>query len=258
MRHANEDMSTAPTLDRLKVYYEEDSERFWDPRRGMTGRDLDVYPLLDGLSGTVLEYGCGCGSLLLGLARESRFTHCTGVDLSERALDMVRRAWADIAPGQNARVTCLTPRCDLLPDVASASIDVTISVATVEHVIDPYVVLDELHRITRPDGVLVCSVPNYAYLKHRIALLFGQQPRTGTDEPVDQWRTEGWDGMHLHTFTRSSFTTLLEDCGWTPVRWMGAGERFNWLGIGPLRRRFPGLWSGELIALCRKSTPFRP
>jgi SAM-dependent methyltransferase len=242
------------TINRLELYYEHDSARFWDPRTGMTGRDLDVYPLLSGCSGTVLEYGCGCGSLLLGLARESRFSHCVGVDLSERALEMVRRGWDDIAPSQRDKLTLLRPESDLIPQVATASQDVVISVATVEHVIDPYVVLDELHRVASPDAVLVCSVPNYAYLKHRITLLFGGQPRTGTDEPVSTWRTEGWDGMHLHTFTKSSFTTLLEDCGWQPVRWMGAGERFNSLGVGYLRRRFPGVWSGELIALCRKAS----
>lgn len=240
------------STDRLKQYYEADAERFWDPRAGMTGRDLDVYPLLAGLGGTVLEYGCGSGSLLLGLAREPRFTRCIGVDISDRARDGVGRAWSDMTPGDLDKVTLLAPRNDVVPDVPDASVDVAICVATVEHVVNPYVVLDELFRIARPGASLVCSVPNYAYLKHRIVLLLGGQPRTGTDEPVEHWRQEGWDGMHLHTFTRSSFTTLLHDCGWDPVRWTGAGERFKSLGLGALRRRFPGLWSGELIALCTK------
>ena len=242
------------SVDRLKLYYEADAERFWDPRSGMVGRDMDVYPLLAGLSGRVLEYGCGCGSLLLGLAREPRFTDCVGVDISKSALRMVREAWRDIAPGADAKLTLLTPEADLLPGLPDESIDVVISVATVEHVVNPYVVLDELHRIATSDAVLVCSVPNYAYLKHRVALLFGRQPRTGTDEPVEKWRTEGWDGMHLHTFTKSSFETLLKACGWMPSRWMGCGVRFNALGLGPMRRRFPGLLSGELIAVCRKAS----
>lgn len=240
------------TVDRLKLYYEHDAARFWDAARGMTGRDLDVYPLLDGLSGRLIEYGCGSGSLLLGLARESRFTECIGVDISETALAAVRRAWQAVAPSDPDRVKLLTPQADLLPQLGDESVDVLISVATIEHVVNPYVVLDELHRIAKPNAMLVCSVPNYAYIKHRIALLFGQQPRTGTDEPVEKWRTEGWDGMHLHTFTRSSFDTLLKDCGWQPVKWTGAGTKFNSIGLGVLRRRFPGLWSGELITLCRK------
>jgi SAM-dependent methyltransferase len=240
------------SVDLLKQYYEEDAERFWDPREGMTGRDLDIYPLLSGLSGSVLEYGCGSGSLLLGLAREPRFSECTGVDISEKALTGVARAWADLLPADKKKLHLTVPQSDRLPDVPNSSIDLVISVATLEHVVDPYVVLDELYRIAKADATLVCSVPNYAYLKHRIALLFGRQPRTGTDEPVEKWRTEGWDGMHLHTFTQSSFSTLLRDCRWIPHRWMGCGTRFNSIGLGYFRRRYPGLLSGELIAVCKK------
>lgn len=240
--------------DMLKDYYERDATRFWDPRKGLTGRDLDVYPLLEGVRGKLLEYGCGSGSLLLGLAREERFVQCYGVDISETALRKIADAWSGLADGadQAGKVKLGTPVGDLLTDIPSGTFDVVISVATIEHVLNPYIVLDELHRIARPDGVLICSVPNYAYLKHRLQLLFGIQPRTGTDEPVENWRKEGWDGMHLHTFTKSSFEVLLKDCGWRPFQWLGCGTRFNSLGLGVLRRNFPGLWSGELIVSCRK------
>lgn len=238
--------------NQLKEFYEKDAARFWDPAIGMTGRDLDVYPLLDGLSGKMIEYGCGSGSLLVGLAKEARFSECIGVDISEKALSKIQQAWVGIADQNVKKLRLMTPQADLLPQIPDQSLDVLISVATVEHVLDPYVVLDELYRIAKPNATLICSVPNYAYLKHRMQLLFGIQPRTGTDEPVENWRTEGWDGMHLHTFTKSSFTTLLRDCGWIPQRWLGCGTRFNALGLGYFRRRYPGLMSGELIAQCRK------
>jgi SAM-dependent methyltransferase len=238
----------------LKNYYERDADRFWDPRKGLTGRDLDVYPLLDGLAGKVLEYGCGSGSLLLGLAKEGRFNQCYGIDISEKALEKIQLAWASLTDSQESdrKVHVSLPTDDRLPNIPSDTFDVVISVATIEHVLDPYIVLDELHRIAKPNGVLICSVPNYAYLKHRLQLLFGIQPRTGTDEPVEKWREEGWDGMHLHTFTKSSFSTLLQDCGWQPQKWLGCGTRFNSIGLGVLRRNFPGLWSGELIVSCVK------
>lgn len=238
----------------LKDYYERDADRFWDPRIGLSGRDLAVYRLLDGLNGKVLEYGCGSGSLLLGLARESRFEQCYGVDISEKALGRIQNAWKDFAENRESdgKLKLVLPSNDTLPQIPSNTFDVVISVATIEHVLDPYVVLDELHRIAKPDGVLISSVPNYAYLKHRIHLLFGIQPRTGTDEPVENWRKEGWDGMHLHTFTKKSFQVLLHDCGWEPQKWLGCGTRFNSIGLGVLRRNFPGLWSGEIIAICRK------
>ena len=235
-----------------KNFYELDSERFWDPRVGMTGRDLDVYPLLAGLSGRLLEYGCGSGSLLLGLAREARFGECIGVDVSERTLQAVERAWIDLNVAEKDKVKLMVPQADHLPGVPDESIDVVISASSLEHVLDPYVVLDELYRIAKPSGRLICTVPNSAYLRHSVSMLFGIQPRTGTDEPVDNWRQAGWDGMHLHTFTRSSLEILLKDCGWIPEKWTGAGTRFNSLGFGRLRRRFPAFLSGELLTVCRR------
>lgn len=241
------------TADILNDYYERDSARFWDPRKGFTGRDLDIVPLLAGRGGALLEYGCGSGSLLLNLATEDRFSYCHGVDISKCALGKIESAWESMKGARDfGQLTVSQPVNDRLPSISRDTFDVIISVATIEHVLDPYIVLDELHRVATKGAIFICSVPNYAYLKHRIQLLFGVQPRTGTDRPVEEWRTEGWDGMHLHTFTKSSFATLLRTCGWNPQRWSGAGTRFGSLGFTHMRRRFPGLLSGELIVACSK------
>jgi len=236
--------------DLAKEYYEKDSSRFWDPRVGFADRDKVIYPLLNGLKGNVLEYGCGSGSLLLNLAIENRFKNIIGIDISENALSRIKDIWSDMS--SEDKVSLFTPISDTIPYIDENSQDLIISVATIEHVFNPYVVLDELYRVAKPNAFFVCSVPNYAYLKHRIALLFGNQPKTGTDKPVTEWRKDGWDGMHLHTFTKSSFSILLNDCGWKTIKWLGSGKKYNSIGFGYLRKRYPGLFSGELIALCVK------
>lgn len=241
------------SVDQLKQYYEDSAHRFWDPKQGMIGRDLHIYPLLDGLSGTVLEYGCGSGSLLLNLAREDRFTKLTGVDISEHALSKVKQAWKELAPSKTEKVSIVVPLNDHLPGIPDNSVDVILSLDTIEHVLNPYVVIDELHRIATSSAVFVISVPNYAYIKYVVNLFFGIQPRTGTNDPVENWREIGWDGMHLHTFTKSSLSTLLANCGWEVQQWSGYGDRLSWLGLGMLRRRFPGFWSGAITAVCKKT-----
>lgn len=240
------------SIDQLREYYEDSAPRFWDPREGMVGRDVHIYPLIDGISGTLLEYGCGSGSFLLQLAKEDRFKKCIGVDISEKALEIVRKGWSEMDGTDAGKLQLVIPQDDELPDIPANSVDVIVSLATIEHVINPYVVLDELHRIASDDAVLIVCVPNYAYIKHVIQLLFGIQPRTGTDDPVEEWRNVGWDGMHIHTFTKSSFSILLNDCGWKPEKWSGWGERFRSLGFERIRRRFPGFWSGEITTVCRK------
>jgi SAM-dependent methyltransferase len=237
---------------KLKSYYERTTKRFWDPLEGPVGRDNVVLPLVPA-RGKVLEYGFGSASLLYALARLPEVKQAVGADISEAAVAAGQQRLAQAAAAGEAwpdRVRLLQPVDDALPMFADGYFDTIVSVATIEHVVDPYAVLDEFWRLAQPGATLVCSVPNYAYIKHRIHLLTGRLPRTGTDEPVETWREAGWDGMHLHTFTQDAFAILLRDCGWEPVRWTGWGERLSLLR--PLRTRFPGMWSGEIIAVCRK------
>ena len=236
--------------DLAKEYYEKDSSRFWDPKDGFADRDHNIYPLLKGLKGNLLEYGCGSGSLLLNLALEKRFENVIGIDISENTLSRINEIWAEMS--NDDKVKLFLPISDTLPFVDDNTQDLIVSVATIEHVFNPYIVLDELYRVAQPNATLICSVPNYAYIKHRISLLFGRQPKTGTDRPVTEWRVDGWDGMHLHTFTKASFSILLNDCGWKPIEWLGSGKKLNSIGFGLLRKQYPGMFSGELIVKCLK------
>lgn len=243
--------------DHLKQFYEGDASRFWDPRDGMRGRDLTIYPLLKECSGSVLEYGAGAGSLLLSLALERRFTSLTGVDLSESALGRIGNAWREMSKMHGVmadKLTLTTPVNDTLPMVQHNTVDLILSLDTIEHVLNPYTVLDEFYRIGSRDSTFVISVPNYGYVKHVLQLLLGRQPVTGAGRPVKEWREEGWDGWHLHTFTRQSLDILLRDCGWQPVLWTGYGDKGKGLGLDILRQRFPAVWSGALTVVCRRKS----
>jgi SAM-dependent methyltransferase len=242
--------------DALKDFYEDDATRFWNPQDGLIGRDLTIYPLLDGLKGSLLDYGAGAGSLLLNLALEPRFTALTGVDISENVLARIAAHWQEMSAKQELdpdRVKLMTPTNDSMPSISDGSIDVITSLDTIEHVLDPYPVLDEFHRIAAPNGTFIISVPNYGYIKHALTLMLGRQPITGGGEPVENWRTSGWDGWHLHTFTKESLNALLRDCGWTPVKWTGYGDKGRGLGLEILRKRFPALLSGALTVVCKKA-----
>jgi len=241
--------------DVLKSFYENDASRFWDPRYGMRGRDLTIHPLLNGLSGTLLEYGSGSGSLLLSLALDDRFSNLVGVDISESALRNISAAWHDMNLRESKSIDKLklfTPVNDSLPMIPDNTFDILLSLDTIEHVINPYVVLDELYRVAKPGATFIISVPNYGYIKYVLQLLIGRQPVTGSDEPVHRWRVSGWDGWHLHTFTKEGLNVLLRDCGWEPILWTGYGDRGKWLGLNYLRTKFPAFWSGALTVVCQR------
>lgn len=242
--------------DVLKAFYEKDSERFWDPRNGLVGRDIHIAALAESSSGTILEYGCGSGSLLLSLAKMSKFEKAFGVDIAENALKKVNEAWEDISEEnglKKSKVECFAPKNDLMPNIKSNSCDLVITCDTLEHVLDPFVVVSELGRITKPGGSMIISVPNYGYLKYILFLFLGRQPVTGGAGDLKSWRQGGWDGWHLHTFTLQSARHLAEDSGWTVQKITGYGEKLDIFPINVLRRKIPHLFSGALTLMCRKS-----
>ena len=120
------------------------------------------------------------------------------------------------------------------------------------HVLDPFVVVSELARITKPGGSMIISVPNYGYLKYIVCLFLGRQPVTGGAGALESWRHGGWDGWHLHTFTLQSVRHLAENSGWTVQKITGYGEKFDIFPISYLRRNVPHLFSGALTLMCRK------
>jgi SAM-dependent methyltransferase len=235
----------------LKNYYEDDSNRFWSPINGYAGRDSHVRKFITNDNGVLLEYGFGSGSFLLNIAKERIFDKCIGYELSENAIKNFTKTYSSFQNKEISPIELYNSLEDKLKFTNDGSVDTIVCAATLEHVIDPYILLDEFYRIAKPGAKLILTVPNYAYIIHVIRLLFGDQPRTGTDAPVHEWRKEGWDGMHLHTFTKKSLNILLKDCGWDTSVWYGHGEKGKLLGFNYLRKKFPSKLSGELIVVCR-------
>jgi ubiquinone/menaquinone biosynthesis C-methylase UbiE len=49
---------------------------------------------------------------------------------------------------------------ELTEEIAECSVDAVVSFETLEHLIDPSSAVSSFHRILRPGGVFICSVPN--------------------------------------------------------------------------------------------------
>jgi ubiquinone/menaquinone biosynthesis C-methylase UbiE len=99
----------------------------------------------------VLDAGCGVGygSAILAHAGASRVV---GIDLSEAAIASARER-----AGRVARFT-MGDLCQL--PFSDNEFDLITCFEAIEHVIDPFAVLDELKRVLRGDGVLLVSSPN--------------------------------------------------------------------------------------------------
>ena len=100
----------------------------------------------------VLDVACGEGYGTALLAR--RAAHVTGVDISAEAIAHARGRYASLA-----NVEFTEGSCTALP-LDDASVDVAVSLETIEHITAQAEFIGELARVLKPGGVLLLSCPN--------------------------------------------------------------------------------------------------
>ena len=150
--------STCPRLHRVLRYRTLDptSKKYWDAIWKEEGRGTwRTYPnLFREVServpsgSTVLDLGCGPGILLKHL-RTHRRCKCVGLDLSSVAVRLT-------GEGSIPAVVAKLPKVPF----RDGTFDIAIGTEVLEHLHDPAATLLEMKRITRPGGLIICSVPN--------------------------------------------------------------------------------------------------
>lgn len=177
----------------------------------------------------LLDIGCWAGAFLERVRQAGLYQELHGVDLVSEGIERAR------ARGFQAQVVDLNR--DPLPFPDSHFDGVTI-LAVLEHLFDPYAAIREIRRVLRPGGELVIGVPNAASLSNRVRILFGRLPVTSADA--------GWDGGHLHYFTRHALDRFLRAEGFDVLARRTTGGRSG------LRERWISLLAGEFLYRCRR------
>jgi len=151
-----------------------------------------------------LDLGCGDGHLAAMAMRN--YSKVNGIDITNKRLEKARnRCLVSGKPDQIGQF--LAANLNEPFPFSSASLDAVSAISVLEHVFDVYAFVRECSRVLRPNGVLVIEVPNIAYFKHRLQLLLGRLPITSS--PHGWADGFGWDGGHLHYFTKEAVTGLL-------------------------------------------------
>jgi 2-polyprenyl-3-methyl-5-hydroxy-6-metoxy-1,4-benzoquinol methylase len=131
----------------------------------------------------VLDIGCRTGALTRSYLAGNEVV---GIDVDREALEQAAKLgiethWADAEEPLE------------FPD---GSFDVVVLGEVVEHVRDPWALVEEATRVLRPGGTLLGSTPNGYRLKNRLRFLLGRSPEANP--------------THLHLFSPADVRGLLD------------------------------------------------
>lgn len=156
----------------------------------------DILPLLDVGAERILEIGCGSGATLAYLKEQGLCQWVGGVEPVAAAARIARQRTDFFLEGHIETLSLALP---------PGSIDVILCLDVLEHLVDPWSVLQKLYPFLKPGGALIASIPNIRFYKILVDLVF-----RGKFEYADAGIL---DRTHLRFFTRASAVSLIESCG---------------------------------------------
>ena len=170
------------TSDACNPHYD-DSYFAWQNSNGQLVANLERWKFISFIkpADVVLDFGCGGGHILAGLACRERY----GVEANP------------VARTEAARVITVQASIDDLP--ADLAFDVIISHHALEHVDKPLRELEQLKSRLKPDGKMVFVVPSELWIKQK------------TYRPGDI-------SQHLYTWTPLSLGNLFARAGFVVER----------------------------------------
>jgi 2-polyprenyl-3-methyl-5-hydroxy-6-metoxy-1,4-benzoquinol methylase len=157
----------------------------------------EIVDLIPPYSQRVLEVGCGDGSTLAFLRDQRLCGETVGIEVFPQAAGLAR-AHAD-------RIFCLDVERDGLP-ADLGKFDLILILDVLEHLVDPWVVLEGLVSLhLAPGGTLLASIPNARHFSLVLPLIL-----CGKFEYAERGIL---DRTHMRFFTRSSALAMMRGAG---------------------------------------------
>ncbi len=186
---------------------------------------LDILPLLPEYSESVLEIGCGNGATLKYLKGRGKCKVTTGIELTEPAASEAK---------QHIDITLIGDAEKIINTLDSDSYDTVLCLDILEHLVEPWLMVEQISRVLKKDGLAIASIPNL-----RTFRVISNLAISGKFDYAD---TGIMDKTHLRFFTRTSAlellkTDALEVDHWihSPFAAMSKSAIFNTITFGIFR-----------------------
>jgi SAM-dependent methyltransferase len=136
--------------------------------------------------GTVLDYGCGTGHLSRSLLNKGY--QVTAYDPSQKMLRMTKKYLAK----HGHVIPCVRSK-----EQIKMRFDNIVSLDVLEHIKDDVAELRDMHRMLRPAGRIVISVPAYPQLYCKRDIEVGHYRRYSKDELIKKLTETGFTIRHI-------------------------------------------------------------
>lgn len=151
---------------------------------------------LVGENRSVLEFGCATGYFSRMLSEKG--CHIVGVEINSDAAKQAQKYCDEIIVAD----LDFTPLSEILPQ---RTFDVAIFGDVLEHLRDPWQVLESVRNHLNPGGFIVASIPNIAHGAVRLSLLQGN---------FNYQQYGILDNTHIRFFTKSSIIEMFDKAGY--------------------------------------------
>ena len=176
------------------------------PLLNLSERDLDKNSSLKkmlsliGENKQVIDFGCATGYFARLL--NDRGCEVTGIEVNPKAANIAQKYCKQVIIA-DLDFSCLS---DIFSEeILEKKFDVAVFGDVLEHLRNPWKVLQETRQLLKPNGYIVASIPNIAHGAIRLALLEGKF----------EYKQLGiLDNTHLRFFTRETVKKLLEESGY--------------------------------------------
>lgn len=148
----------------------------------------------------VIDFGCATGYFARLLS--NRGCEVTGVEINSKAAKVAEKYCEQVIVADLDFVSL----SDILSEqISKTKFDVAVFGDILEHLRNPWKVLEETRDLLKPQGYAIASIPNIAHGAIRLALLQGKF----------EYKQLGiLDNTHLRFFTRETVEQLFEDSGY--------------------------------------------
>lgn len=159
----------------------------------------------------MLDVGCGEGAFAAAIQEQRRGLEVWGIEPVPGPAQVARGRMHRVVEGM------FSPQADL----PAGYFDLVSFNDSLEHMPDEVAALTLAHKLLRPGGYLMVSVPNVRYLDNLEHLLVDADWRYRDDGILDR--------THLRFFTQTSIRRVVGECGFDVLQCKGINSRY-WKG----------------------------